>query len=146
MPLRLFDGAVTLTAGDFNIVLGIELADVLQVGVGDKVTVTLAEGRVTPAGIMPRTKRFTVSGIYRVGMYEFDRRLAFINIGDAQKLYRLRNAVSLQSCQSDSAVARPLVDFLAALFTLFFQLLKSGKGESRVIWLYSRQELVRQKY
>ena len=83
-----------LTAGDFNIVLGIELADVLQVGVGDKVTVTLAEGRVTPAGIMPRTKRFTVSGIYRVGMYEFDRRLAFINIGDAQKLYRLRDAVS----------------------------------------------------
>jgi lipoprotein-releasing system permease protein len=83
-----------LTAGEFNIVLGIELADVLQVGVGDKVTVTLAEGRVTPAGIMPRTKRFTVSGIYRVGMYEFDRRLAFINIGDAQKLYRLRDAVS----------------------------------------------------
>jgi len=83
-----------LTAGDFNIVLGIELADVLQVGVGDKVTVTLAEGRVTPAGIMPRTKRFTVSGIYRVGMYEFDRRLAFINIGDAQKLYRMGNAVS----------------------------------------------------
>jgi lipoprotein-releasing system permease protein len=83
-----------LTAGEFNIVLGIELADVLQVGVGDKVTVTLAEGRVTPAGIMPRTKRFTVSGIYRVGMYEFDRRLAFINSGDAQKLYRLRDAVS----------------------------------------------------
>lgn len=83
-----------LTAGDFNIVLGIELAEALRVGVGDKVTVTLAEGRVTPAGIVPRTKRFTVSGIYRVGMYEFDRRLAFINIGDAQKLYRLRNAVS----------------------------------------------------
>jgi len=83
-----------LTAGDFNIVLGVELAEAMQVGVGDKVTVTLAEGRVTPAGIVPRMKRFTVSGIYRVGMYEFDRRLAFINIGDAQKLYRMKNAVS----------------------------------------------------
>src|SRR5210317_64153 len=78
----------------FNIVLGVELAEKLQVGVGDKVTVTLAEGMVTPAGVIPRTKRFTVSGIYRVGMYEFDRRLAFINIGDAQLLYRKGNSVT----------------------------------------------------
>jgi lipoprotein-releasing system permease protein len=83
-----------LTAGEFNIVLGIELADAMRVGVGDKVTVTLAQGIVTPAGIVPRTKRFTVSGIYRVGMYEFDRRLAFINISDAQKLYRMRETVT----------------------------------------------------
>ncbi len=83
-----------LTPGDFNIVLGSELADALKVGIGDKVTVILAEGIVTPAGVVPRTKRFTVNGLYRVGMYEFDRRLAFINIGDAQKLYRLRDAVS----------------------------------------------------
>ena len=83
-----------LETGEFNIVLGIELAEVMQASVGDKVTITLAEGRVTPAGVMPRTKRFTVSGIYRVGMYEFDRRLAFINIGDAQKLYRLGENVS----------------------------------------------------
>jgi lipoprotein-releasing system permease protein len=84
----------SLEAGVFNVVLGIELAKELQVGVGDKVTVTLAEGIVTPAGVVPRTKRFVVSGIYRVGMYEFDRRLAFINISDAQKLYRLRDAVT----------------------------------------------------
>lgn len=79
----------SLAPGAFNIVLGSELAEALQVGLGDKVTVTLAEGIVTPAGVVPRTKRFVVSGIYRVGMYEYDRRLAFINIGDAQKLYRL---------------------------------------------------------
>ena len=83
-----------LAPGDFNIVLGVELAEAMRVGVGDKVTVTLAQGMVTPAGIVPRTKRFTVSGIYRVGMYEFDRRLAFININDAQKLYRMRDTVS----------------------------------------------------
>jgi lipoprotein-releasing system permease protein len=84
----------TLVPGRFNIVLGIELARELGVAVGDKVTVTLAEGMVTPAGIIPRTKRFTVSGIYRVGMYEFDRRLALISIGDAQKLYRKRGTVT----------------------------------------------------
>jgi lipoprotein-releasing system permease protein len=84
----------SLESGAFNIVLGVELAKALQVGVGDKVTVTLAEGIVTPAGVSPRTKRFVVSGLYRVGMYEFDRRLAFVNIGDAQKLYRKKDVVS----------------------------------------------------
>ena len=83
-----------LVDGEFNIVLGIELASAMKVSVGDKVTVTLAQGRVTPAGIVPRTKRFTVTGIYRVGMYEFDRRLALINISDAQRLYRMGDAVT----------------------------------------------------
>jgi len=84
----------SLEPGAFNIVLGVELANALQVGVGDKVTATLAEGIVTPAGVVPRTKRFVVSGLYRVGMYEFDRRLAFINISDAQKLYRKKGVVT----------------------------------------------------
>jgi lipoprotein-releasing system permease protein len=89
------EGALdALQAGTFNIVLGIELAQELQVAVGDKVTVTLAQGIVTPAGVIPRTKRFTVSGIYRVGMYEFDRRLAFISLGDAQRLYRKKDTVT----------------------------------------------------
>ena len=84
----------SLTVGDFNIVLGVELANAMHIAVGDKVSVTLAQGMVTPAGVVPRMKRFTVSGIYRVGMYEFDRRLAFININDAQKLYRKRDSVT----------------------------------------------------
>ncbi len=84
----------SLTAGQFNIVLGIELAKELQASIGDKLTLTLAEGTVTPAGLMPRYRRFTVSGIYRVGMYEFDRRLAFVNIEDSQKLFRKGDDVS----------------------------------------------------
>ena len=84
----------SLANGGFNIVLGEELAKALDIDIGDKVTVTLAQGIVTPAGVVPRTKRFTVSGFYRVGMYEFDRRLAFISITDAQKLYRMRDSVT----------------------------------------------------
>ncbi len=83
-----------LESGRFRIALGVELAEALGVGMGDKVTVTLATGVVTPAGVIPRTRRFTVAGIYRVGMYEFDRRLAFIHIEDAQRLYRQRDSVS----------------------------------------------------
>ncbi|MDH4252883.1 MAG: lipoprotein-releasing ABC transporter permease subunit, partial [Gammaproteobacteria bacterium] len=84
----------TLQAGEFNIVLGNELAAELDARVGDKVTITLAEGVVTPAGLLPRSRRFTVSGIYRVGMYEFDRRVAFVHLEDAQRLYRMQGRVS----------------------------------------------------
>jgi len=84
----------SLQAGSFNIVLGVELAVELRASIGDKVTMTLAEGLVTPAGVVPRTKRFTVSGIYRIGMYEFDRRVAFVNIEDSQRLFRLAEDVS----------------------------------------------------
>jgi lipoprotein-releasing system permease protein len=84
----------SLAAGNFNIVIGIELAAELGATIGDKITLTLAEGIVTPAGIVPRTKRFTVAGIYRIGMYEFDRRVAFIHLEDAQKLLRLSGDVS----------------------------------------------------
>jgi lipoprotein-releasing system permease protein len=87
-------GFDVLQPGSFAIVLGSELAHALHAGVGDKVTVALAEGVVTPAGVMPRTKRFTVGGIYRVGMYEFDRRLAFVSLQDAQRLFRLGEGVS----------------------------------------------------
>jgi lipoprotein-releasing system permease protein len=91
----IIDGKLdSLTPGAFNIVLGSELAQALRAGIGDKVTVNLADGIVTPAGVVPRNKRFTVSGIYRVGMYEFDRRLAMINISDAQRLFRLGDDVS----------------------------------------------------
>ena len=89
------DGQLSsLETGAFNIVLGVELANALQIEMGDKVTVTLAQGIVTPAGVVPRTKRFTVSGLYRVGMFEYDRRLAFINMQDAQRLYRLQDKVT----------------------------------------------------
>ena len=99
----------SLEAGSFNVVLGLELAQALKVGIGDKVTVTLAKGIVTPAGVVPRTKRFVVSGIYRVGMYEFDRRLAFINISDAQKLYRMRDAVTGVRLAVEEIFAAPTI-------------------------------------
>ena len=92
----------SLEPGSFGIVLGLELAAELKAAPGDRVTVNLAEGIVTPAGILPTTKRFTVTGIYRVGMYEFDRRLAFINLSDASRLYRLNgNATGIRLAVTD---------------------------------------------
>ena len=89
------DGSLaSLEPGSFNVVLGVELANAIGASLGDKVTVTLAEGIVTPAGLLPRSKRFTVSGVYRVGMYEFDRRLAFVHMQDAQRLFRTGDDVT----------------------------------------------------
>lgn len=79
-----------LRAGEFNVVLGGELARILKVGLGDKITLVAPEGQVTPAGVIPRLKQFTVVGIFEAGHYEFDSTLAFIHIEDAQKMFRLQ--------------------------------------------------------
>jgi lipoprotein-releasing system permease protein len=83
-----------LKAGEFGIVLGVELARYLGVSVGDKVTVITPQLNSTPAGIMPRLKRFTVVGIFEVGMFEYDRNMAMIHIDDAAKLFQMDGAVS----------------------------------------------------
>jgi lipoprotein-releasing system permease protein len=83
-----------LEPGTFRIVLGRELAQALGVGVGDKVTVIVPQITVTIAGSMPRLKRFTVSGVFEVGMGEYDRGVAMVNIRDAALLQQLGDAVS----------------------------------------------------
>ncbi|MEL7312659.1 MAG: lipoprotein-releasing ABC transporter permease subunit [Pseudomonadota bacterium] len=89
------DGSVqALASRDYNIVLGDALAKALNVEIGDRVTLMVAEGTVTPAGILPRMRRFTVSGVFRAGMYEFDRRYAFVHLDDARRLLRLRDNVT----------------------------------------------------
>jgi lipoprotein-releasing system permease protein len=83
-----------LVDGEFRIVLGQDLAMYLGVGVGDKVTVVTPQVSATPVGIMPRLKRFTVSGIFSVGMADYDRNAAFVALGDGAKLMSLGESVS----------------------------------------------------
>src|SRR6185312_17188168 len=78
-----------ITPGSWGIILGKDLALNLGVGVGDKVVVYAPEFNVTPVGVVPRIKRFTVVGIFEAGMQEYDSGLAVINMQDAQTLYRL---------------------------------------------------------
>ena len=83
-----------LMPGKFQVILGSALARELNVNVGDKVVLMAPEGTATPAGLMPRTRRFTVSGIFDSGMYEYDRGLALLHLQDAARLYRLGDSVS----------------------------------------------------
>jgi lipoprotein-releasing system permease protein len=83
-----------LQPGKFDIVLGKELALELGVGVGDKITVLVAEGNVTPIGFIPRAKAFTVVGIFEAGMQEYDLGLAVTHLQDAQRLLRMDTGVT----------------------------------------------------
>jgi len=83
-----------LAAGEYGIVLGSELARVLQVSVGGKVVIVTPLRSTTPAGVVPRMRSFTVVGIFSAGMYEFDRNLAYIHLADAARLYRMGDAVT----------------------------------------------------
>lgn len=78
----------------YGIVIGVELARALDVGLGDRPILMIADGIVTPAGVVPRMRRFEVVGIFRAGMHEFDRRFAYIHIDDAARLYRTGEDVS----------------------------------------------------
>ncbi|MRV74730.1 lipoprotein-releasing ABC transporter permease subunit [Duganella sp. FT92W] len=85
-----------LQPGEFRIVLGIDLARALQVNIGDKVTMMLAQGTVTPAGVVPRMRAFTVAGVFQAGHQEFDAGMAFIHIEDAQRMLRLSGPAGLR--------------------------------------------------
>ena len=83
-----------LREGEYGIVLGQALAHQLGAYVGSKVTVVAPRGQITPAGLLPRLKRFSVTGIFKVNMYEYDSALAFIHLKDAMKLYKSQSQVS----------------------------------------------------
>jgi lipoprotein-releasing system permease protein len=99
----------SLQPGAFNIVLGIEIARALGVRQGDKITLVAPQGLVTPAGMVPRLKQFTVSGIFQVDHYEYDAGLALVRLEDAQKLYQTGERVSGLRLKLDDLFAAPLV-------------------------------------
>jgi len=104
----------SLRPGEFNIVLGSELARALGVLTGDKLALIAPQGLVTPAGVIPRLKQFTVVGLFEVGMFEYDAGLALVHLEDAQKLYQMGDAVSgvrlrLEDLFASRSVARDLM-------------------------------------
>lgn len=83
-----------LKEGEYGIILGNELAYALGVGLGDAVTMVSPQIMVGPIGVMPRLRRFTVVGVFEVGMYEYDRGVALVHMKDAARLFRLGDDVT----------------------------------------------------
>lgn len=134
----------------FGIILGQGIADNLGVMMGDKVTIMVPEASVTPAGMVPRFKRFTVAGIFSAGSgFNFDTKLAFIHLADAQKLMQLGEDVTgLKMKINDVYQAPELSDQLAIQlgdnyqignwtqdFGAFFQAIKMEKNMMFLILL-----------
>ena len=118
-------GALTdLVPGEYRIILGRELAEALGVSVGDKVTVIVPQITVTVAGSVPRLKRFTVSGLFEVGMGEYDRGVAIVHIRDAAVLQQLDDAVT---------GVRLRIDDVWQARQVAFELAESLKGRFRVL-------------
>ncbi len=89
------NGAVeSLQAGTYAILIGVRLANQLEVSVGDQVVVFLAQASMTPFGAIPRQRAFTIGGIFDSGMYEYDRGMVFTSIADASRLYRTAGRAS----------------------------------------------------
>jgi lipoprotein-releasing system permease protein len=78
-----------LKPGKYGVILGKDLAEAIGARVGDRVVVIVAQGDVTPVGVMPRMRAFQVVGIIAVGMYEYDRRIALFSMPDVAKLLRM---------------------------------------------------------
>jgi lipoprotein-releasing system permease protein len=83
-----------LKPGEFGVILGVDLARALMVLPGDKVALVAPQGLVTPAGVIPRLKQFTVVGIFEAGIADADAALALVHLQDAQTLYQLGDNVS----------------------------------------------------
>src|SRR5436190_5928681 len=90
------DTFAKLQPGQWGIVLGVELARQLGVHEGDKVTIVAPGGQVTPAGVVPRLKQFTVVGTFDSGHYEYDSALTLIHVDDAARLFRTDGPTGVQ--------------------------------------------------
>lgn len=110
IPNKVVEGHFNLLPGRYNIVLGEELALGLGLDIGDKVNIIVPQVVLTPAGIIPRFKTFTISGIFRVGRsFGFESNMAYIALQDAQTLYQLGQGVTGLRLKLDDLYAAPQV-------------------------------------
>jgi lipoprotein-releasing system permease protein len=92
-----------------GIVIGRELAKNLNTFLGDDITMVSPVGTLTPAGMMPKYRRFEVVAIFDSGMFEYDTTLAFISLPTAQRFFNLGDAVTGLQLRVDDVDRAPQV-------------------------------------
>ena len=106
-----------LVAGQFGVVLGVDLARHLGLRVGDPVTLIAPSGQVTPAGVLPRLKQMTVVGTFNSGHYEYDSALVMVHVQDAARIFRLEGPTGIRLKIRDLHQARAVAADLAQMLT-----------------------------
>jgi len=104
-----------LVPGDYRVILGKDLAESLGARVGDRVVLIVAQGDITPVGVLPRMRAFQVVGILSVGMYEYDRRIAMVAMQDAAKLLRMGDDITGMRLSVADLYAAPRIVRAAAI-------------------------------
>ncbi|MBB5204228.1 lipoprotein-releasing system permease protein [Inhella inkyongensis] len=97
-----------LQPGQWKILIGVELARQLGVQVGEQLVMMAPGGQVTPAGVAPRMRSFTVAGVFQAGHYEYDAGLVMMHLDDAAKLFRTGGASGVQLRLQDLHQARAI--------------------------------------
>lgn len=103
----------SLVAGEFHVVVGKELASQWLLEVGDRLTLIAPQGSPTPAGIIPRLRQFTISGIFASGHYEYDSNLVLVELSDAARLFRVDGVSGIRLRTDDMMRAPAIADSLA---------------------------------
>ena len=101
--------STSLREGEWKIVLGAQLARSLGVSVGDRVTLIAPQGKISPAGLLPRMRRFEVSGVFEMDMYEYDSGIALIHLADAARLLETDGGVTGLRLSLEEIYRAPLV-------------------------------------
>jgi len=104
------------------VVIGAPLAKQLNVGIGDYITLVTPEAAMTPAGLVPRFKRFRLVGTFEVG-YDYDTSMAFIDLSDAQKLFKMGDRITGIQMKLDDLFAAPrlkkeIYDYLGGEYSI----------------------------
>jgi lipoprotein-releasing system permease protein len=118
LPSQFKEGNILdLRPGDFSIALGSQLAQTLDVRVGEKISVLVPQGDLTPAGMMPRMRAFNIVGIIDSGHYEFDSTLALVHWKDAAALIRSEGPTGLRIKLDDMHIAPEVSSQLNSVLT-----------------------------
>jgi lipoprotein-releasing system permease protein len=118
---NLVKGKLTaLVPGEFGIIIGKSLSNQLGLGVGDKMALIAPQGTLTPAGVVPRLRQFTVVGLFESGHYEYDSSLLLTHMTDAAKLFRVDGVTGVRlvtdKMMDAPEIAQQLATFLPPNF------------------------------
>ena len=122
--LKIVEGTYNLKPNKFNILIGVDVARSFRLSVGDKITVMSSQSNYSPAGMIPRLKRFVISGIFEIGMHSYDSGLVLINIQDAQKFFQMESGVSglrvkINDLDQTKSISSKLKSYLSSFDQLY---------------------------
>jgi lipoprotein-releasing system permease protein len=130
-----------LRESEFNVVMGSMLARTLGLAIGDKVVITSPDISITPAGIYPRTKKFTLVGVFEVGA-QVDQQLAIIHLSDAQKFFRLQGPQGLHVKVKNLYAASAVMSELKSKFDASYSVNDWSKTQGNLFQSVKMEKIV----